>query len=210
MKNLICLYLAVGIIAFAGARTGPSQETKNEAVQEGKSLKEWTQGLFDPDPEVRRMAQEAIGKLGPNAGPAVPALIQSLKDKDYLERSRICVTLTSIGKPAVPALLALFKNKDTDRSIRVSLVTAIGSIGSEAKEAIPDLIEALKDPEPSIVRGSSSALANMGQVAIPSLIKALKEEDETIRAGAAQALGKIGPEAEGRKPRNRCLPSWRH
>jgi hypothetical protein len=82
MKNLICFCLAVGIIAFPGAPNGHSQETKIEPVQEGKSLKEWIQALSDPDPEVRRQAQEAINKMGPKGGPAVPALIQSLKDKD--------------------------------------------------------------------------------------------------------------------------------
>jgi HEAT repeat protein len=67
-------------------------------------------------------------------------------------------------------------------------------MGARAKSAVPNLFEALKDPQ--LYEASMKALEKIGfdsKDAIPALIEALKYED--LRAYAADRLLNIGPEA---------------
>ena len=96
-----------------------------------------TELLKDKDGLVRWAAIETLGKIGPEAKTAVPALTELLKDRDD-NVQWAAKSLGMIGpdaKAAVPALTELLKDKDVD--VRWSAVMALGSIGSETKNAIP-------------------------------------------------------------------------
>jgi HEAT repeat protein len=72
-------------------------------------------------------------------------------------------------------------------------------MGREAKQAIPSLVEALKDEDGDVRISAAFALVRIKlevKQAIPVLIEALKSEDANIRFDAAKALGAIGPEAK--------------
>jgi HEAT repeat protein len=77
---------------------------------------------------------------------------------------------------------------------------ALGSDGPYAKVAVPALIDAFKDkrrPASSVV---SEVLADYGPSIVPNLVRALKRPEPSVRAGVAQALGYVRPRALGAVP----------
>jgi HEAT repeat protein len=98
-----------------------------------------------PNSQVRLRAAQAVGELTPDAEPAVPALIESLKDEDLEVRYAAAAVLGLIGRKAasaVPALLLALT--DEHPQVRESASKALGRIG---KAAVSGLITALKDPD---------------------------------------------------------------
>jgi len=88
------------------------------------------------------------------------------------------------------AILALYPGWDV--KIRASAAGSLALLGSAAKEAIPELILALRDENLLVRQNATSALVILGDDAVPGLVEDLKEKDPVIRAAAAETLGKIG------------------
>jgi len=63
----------------------------------------------DEDTSVRAWSAQAIGEIGLDAAPAVPALIVLLADPDEGSRNSACIALYGIGPAARDALPALRK-----------------------------------------------------------------------------------------------------
>jgi HEAT repeat protein len=85
-------------------------------------------------------------------------------------------------------------------TLRGYALRIIDRFGSEAKSAVPDLIELLKQPDldPQLRRETHFALGQIGPAsapATPHLIAALGSDNERIRNSALFALGRIGPGA---------------
>jgi HEAT repeat protein len=58
---------------------------------------------------------------------------------------------------------------------------ALAQIGPDAKDAVPALVEALKDPDDTVGRyWAAQALRNIGLAAVPTLTQALKDPDDTV------------------------------
>ena len=72
----------------------------------------------------------AIGKVGPGAKDAVPALIDALKDKESGVRGSACFALGEIGPAASAAIPALSRvvTQDEDPEVRRAAALAIGKI----------------------------------------------------------------------------------
>src|SRR5262249_6447738 len=100
-------------------------------------------------PDVSRHVIETLGKIGPAATDAAPVLTGILGDKARLsEASAAAASLGRIGPAAVPALQNLLKAKDP--YVRGRALEALGAVGPAAREAVPAVQEALKDPNPGI------------------------------------------------------------
>ena len=85
--------------------------------------------------------------------------------------------------------------KDEDASVRDLAASALGRIGSDARDALPALILALKDEEASVRYSSNLALAKIGIPAVPSLIEAFSN-DVALRQEVIFTLGLLGPDAQ--------------
>ena len=72
-------------------------------------------------------------------------------------------------------------------------------IGEGAKDAVPDLVQALQDEDTRVPRVAAEALGEIGEGtkdAVPTLIQVLQDENVGVRRRVARALGRIGtPEA---------------
>jgi HEAT repeat protein len=66
------------------------------------------------------------------------------------------------------------------------------SLAKRHKELVPALIKALKDVEPRVRDGATTALANLGSDAVADLIDALADKDKAVRTRAAMVLGQMG------------------
>ena len=75
-------------------------------------------------------------------------------------------------------------------AVRRAAAEALEKIGDP--QAIPALIEALKDEDRDVRRTAAWALGQIGPPAVPALIQALRDEKWEVRQAAAEALEKIG------------------
>ncbi len=94
---------------------------------------------------ARSSAAYAIGKLGPAAADAVPALIHTLEnDEDWYVRGSAAYALGQIGpvtSDVIPALIRAVKRRYRNYPVQLSAAKALGRIGPAAKDALPALHE---------------------------------------------------------------------
>jgi HEAT repeat protein len=146
--------------------------------------------LGDKNPALRRTALHALGKLGANIGPVLPAVQRLLKDPALqFEAAHLLARLGPAAAPAVPDLIEAAPRSPV-------AIQALGQIGPEAREAIPVLVQQLGNPHLS--QKAMEALARIGPDAIPALVAAVEARKPPQAAVlAAQTLGRLGPKAVG-------------
>jgi len=158
-RTCLCVVLALAAVC-------PVVRAQEEAP-DGKTVSEWIETLRDDDPLRRQAAIEALGKTGPAAKAAVPALIGVLKDDDpySLVRWEATEALGRIGpeaKEAIPPLVDALK----DPCVGLSAADALAAIGTAA---IPALTEALRDQNYQTRHYARSTLKKMGPEGIAVL-----------------------------------------
>ena len=98
------------------------------------------------DVEVKKMAAEALGKIGDETEDVTSAL-QASKSNDEVKDSAIMalkllkVSSKPRNKASVPIFIDALKDEDTRRYA----MEVLGDIGADAEAAVPALIELLKD-----------------------------------------------------------------
>ncbi len=145
--------------------------------------------LKDEDPVVRRQAVQAIAAIRPGPQVTVPLCVKMLEDSDPGVRSRILSAISDAGPAAIPGLIEALSN---DKAAYWACVL-LRDLGPAAKEAVPALIERLKDERPDIRREAVLALASMdaaAESAIEPIAAQLK--DEQVATAATYALARIG------------------
>lgn len=160
------------------------------------------------DPQVRGRAAAIIGRIGPPAKEAVPALIATLEDKNSQTRAEVLFALAAIGpdaKAAVPAIVQSIQ--DQDINVRYGACYALGKIGPAAVTAKPELTENLTQADQFLAMTSAWALAQIdpqcsvtAPKSVPVLVKALAEPEPMVRIHAAESLGRLGPLAKQAVP----------
>jgi len=150
-------------------------------------------------PEERSSAALALSKLGK---PAVGALGDLLSHASLADtRLKASWALGLMGSEAKGAVEVL-KNeglKDPDRDVRIRSAYSIGKIGHVAESAVPELIHAYQDTDPTMRAAVISALGGIkkqSQLAVPVLMQALNDFSIGVRSSAIYSLGEYGADAE--------------
>ncbi len=125
-------------------------------------LSELIARLQDPVPRVRAAAADAIGRMGPEAKNAVPAL------RGLLARP--------------------IQEGTADFLVAQSAVTALGQIGDDAVSAADDLVLRFNQAPDFRVQQS---LMRFGPAALPALARGLQDSHPQIRAGCLTALASL-------------------
>lgn len=143
----------------------------------------------DLDEEIRCIAASCLIFIGNEAENAIPVLGRILLDSDVASslRERCACALRGIGRAAVPMLLRALANGDVEG--RKAAAGELQNVKPQPPEAIPALIEALKDEDIGYI--ASSSLRDFGPAAVPLLTEALSEKDATVRAYIAKTLLQI-------------------
>jgi HEAT repeat protein len=150
-----------------------------------------------PDSEISRFLIHLVYReMGPDAGPAVPALIDDLSGSRG-GRDMAAETLAAIGPPASAALPILrISLKDRDVAVQFFSARALLAIGGYDKDAFEVVIKVLKDckfpvwwRERSI--WSLEALGKESKDSLPVLQAVMKEGDQELRTEAAHAVERI-------------------
>ncbi len=120
-------YLPVGIVSLvllAVFLLPGCGESESE-----RELTEYVEKLTDQNASVRRKAAIALGRIGPAAKEAVPALITALKDENKYVRRVAAEALGRIGRAAKQAVAALTKaSEDEDKDVREAAEEALKQI----------------------------------------------------------------------------------
>ncbi|WP_169978684.1 HEAT repeat domain-containing protein [Tautonia rosea] len=150
--------------------------------------------MEEKDGQVRLPVFDAVTDLGPDAAPAVPALLHALhtpfgdrRMEQTHQDFRAALALASVGKAAVEGLRETLS--DRRENVRAEAVMALGRIGPDASAAIADLIALLGDPSDRIGHEVSVALGSIGPEAVGPLIAAAEHADTVVRARSVEALG---------------------
>jgi len=164
--------------------------------------------LMEPiNRSVFDLAIETLGKIGPDAKEAVPALSKITTEKDMVNRVNAAESIWKINKDlklTMPVFLEGLKSEDF-RACDEAL-EALDLVGPDGKEAVPLLIKVLADKNRTAqTRGSAAkVLGNIGveaKAAVPALVAGLDDRDHDLQDWCVFALGSIGPEAKSATPR---------
>lgn len=149
--------------------------------------------LADPSTDVRRIAINALSRLGK---PAMPVLIDFVAaSKDDLAFDAVHA-LVSIGGPAIPVLIEAYPRCSLE--IQFQIIRVIGMIRNRPKQAIAFVIQALDSTNIDQCLAAIETLGEFGPdaaEAVPRLIHALTEgkikELEAV-SNVIETLGAIG------------------
>jgi hypothetical protein len=145
--------------------------------------------------------------------PALPSLIEALRNQDHRIAEGAAIVLGMVGqeaKEAVPALKELLRSKPAPQGLRkYEVARALGKIGE-----IDFLIRALRGEEPGVsafnashgIRGANSKAVK----AIPTLLEMINGDKAPEQSFAADALGSIGGASYEAIPRLKVLTKSKH
>ena len=102
-------------------------------------------GLRDPDLSVRRASAAIFSSMKPVPSEVLFTLAESLGDKDSLLRTFVRSTFIDLGPIGVNALVRICQNGDGNADLKCLALTTLGTIGCEAKRALPVLQGMLND-----------------------------------------------------------------
>lgn len=121
---------------------------------------------------------------------AVPGLLDALGDDDPRIRTAAVKALGEIGDPAAVAQLLHIMNTEQDGDIRWLATGALGKIGADA---VPGLLNMLRDEDWKVRRSAADAIWAMREPsAVPGLLAALHDKNDVVRQAVAGALDAIG------------------
>ena len=141
-------------------------------------------------------AADALEKIGT---PAIPALLEVMKDReDYPRRHAAEVLIKIRASSAIPALIMLLKDNYSDSKIFSNAARVLWNLGDVS--AIPVFIDALKAEDEWVRSSAALGLCYFANVsayitdvsAVPALIDAIKDKSKHVRSSAARALKRIG------------------
>jgi HEAT repeat protein len=150
--------------------------------------------------KLRIYVVPTLGRIGPDAAAATPALAALIFDKDDRVSHEAVLALARIGpraKEAVPLLIEAIEHGDF--SDDPSLAYALGKIGPDAAVAVPFLCDLMKNRDQHVAVASAWAIvqisgpsSDVAAKTLPVLTTGLSSNRSEIRQGAAEALGRLG------------------
>ena len=143
---------------------------------------------------------DALGQMGADAAPAIPVLVQALKDSDSGVRKKAATVLRDLGPTARPrafrALLA--SSDDEDEEVAKAAFVALLELGKLTPAEVELLLEAVGNVKRRILVRRLAAI-RLGEQradaskAVPTLTRLLQtEKDNWLVKLCADSLGQIG------------------
>ena len=206
--SLLALAAGFGIVRFVvvGRAGGPAEGQTQAApgpVFSGQPLSYWVsqatgtersesldrivgalaEAVRGEDGSTKVTAADALSALGPGALPAAPALLAQMDHVQPWVREAAAGALAAMGKVALPVLIDTLRN---NAAVRVRVAFLLGTMGAEAREAVPALVEVMEKETP-VNRARLAGILNQ--------IDPERFAGETSRHGASAGV-KLGPGSE--------------
>lgn len=141
-----------------------------------------------------------LGKLGPDAAAALPALEQLLQHANGHVRVHAALAVCRIDSVSPAALETLTTElKSDDPAVRSFAAAVIAELGPQSGDAMPALVEAMHDPDAYVRLHVAEVLIRYedhSAEALDVLLKCLEHKDENLRWLAAYSLAELAPQSE--------------
>ena len=208
MKTLLkCLVLGVACCAAGAAQAGDVTKLVVDLKSNDSDVRRSAaKGLAEMGPEAKDAAPALLAALKNDKD----LFVRRFAAKALGEVEAAVTALGKMGEPAVPPLIDALKNKSADPKkpkkgpaatdstafVRTKAAEALGNMGPKAKSAVPALIDALKDP--NVRTEAAIALGNIGPDA-KSAVSALQDaatakgnkKDKAFKQAVNEAVKKI-------------------
>jgi len=187
-----------------------------EAVQVKDTIAVFIACLSDDLPRRRGRAASSLGRIGPAATPAIPALLKTLRDTTFQVRVEAAIAITKIESRQASAVLPVLKESillDDSRFSRLQheALEAVQTLGASAALLGPALISKLSEPPNrenfSLQLDAARTLARVdeanAQIGVEKLIELLPDRERIAwhrRIHAIQALVELGSIAKPAVP----------
>lgn len=175
---------ALGLIAFALALAAP-----REPRFEGRRLQEWVADLSDKDSAKQERARQVIRQMGPEA---VPFLTQTLNQGETVSQR---LYRSGIFPRRFANWARSMIRREEPLTMGHNAALSLALMGPDAKEAIPTLIQTLREPSTWLAQAAGRALASIGPDALPALQQRLGAAGPAEMPQVMNALGEMGPAA---------------
>ncbi len=192
------------------AELGPLLASPERAVREAAQRKLVSKGpagarvllqhTEHPDPDVRRLAVEGLGLVGPKMRDHDAVVLSALDDDDPRVVEAAVLALGRIAhdsRDAVERLLRL-AGRDDARTVRPGIIQTLGRMGDAADVAAPLFVESLRSESADERRAALQALFHHREsvgAAVPALTGLVQDRRAPDWPLAAAALRAIDPAA---------------
>lgn len=180
------------LVAVVEAEEGAAQLEAARAIgnadgRASRAIEALGKALKDEERHVALHAAHALASIGE---PAVPVLIEAVKDEKSRRIALLVIEdLGPTAKSAIPTLKELLSDKEP--GIRRAAILALAGVGPDASEHVDVFIAALDDEDPLTRASAAFALSRMGDAAKGAkepLEKVLNGDDKFVAILAAVAL----------------------
>ncbi|MBM3457782.1 MAG: HEAT repeat domain-containing protein, partial [Armatimonadetes bacterium] len=180
------------VLPLCDRLTGSQPEVRHRALlllaelRDPRAAASLCRCVEDQDWQTRKLAVDALGKLG---APAIPALTALIRRTTGHDRWWAVDALGQTEAPeAAPILLCCLRAEDA--IVRRQAALAFGRIGDP--EFCPALVELTEDASPAVREGAALGLAGCGDGrAVASLTALLQDSVCQVRAAAGVALARL-------------------
>jgi len=147
---------------------------------------------------VPEAAAEVLGKLGPVARAALPALVVALEHPDTMVRIHAVEAIATISPESAESRL-LPTLSDEDALVRASAIERLGTVCKPSPKLLNSFIAALDDDDSvfgtGVRQAAAIALGKLGKNATPALPRlnrmAEEEENDRVKEAAVEAIRQI-------------------
>ena len=164
-------------------------------------------GLLTSDEwEVRVAAINALVQLATYPSESVPwpaeKIVQMLRDNSRRVRDAAIFAIEGLGASVdevVPELVKLLRDKAAESRARAAAAVSLGSLGGQAKAALPVLVKVIADSERLVRAAAVEALSSFeehARAAVPELVNLLHHRESSVRVSASRAISELGEHAE--------------
>jgi HEAT repeat protein len=157
--------------------------------------------LKDEDEQVRQHSAHGLQILGPLAKLGAPALREALVDSNFNVRQTAFYALQSMNEDPRSGLRKGLDHKD--KKVRINTASLMATMGIDHNQAVPILVDALKEKDLTLQMQAAHALAQSRREAksiLPILKGGLKNPSVGVRGQAIQALMYMGDQAKSIAP----------
>ena len=183
------------LIAFVGFCSLAEAQT-NVTSHRSPLVSGWMDRIDSPNRRESIQAWKHLRELGTNA-PAFPVLMACLVSTNINTRCYGAAILRNFGaeaKALVPILHRLMNDITECDDSRIRAAGVMGTIGPNARFAIPEIQRLLISDSHRLRAGAAIALGHFGNLAegsLPALRSLLKDPDDGIRSIAQRAIVEI-------------------